>query len=201
MQTKTTEAVRRKIWAKHRGWVFTPKEFASLGPRTSVEQALSRLQRSGKIRRLARGLYEFPKIHPRIGVLSPNPEAIANAVAAKTNSRVMVSGAKAANLLGLSTQVPSQNLFLTDGRARSIRIGNQLVVLKHVASSKLIGAGTEAGLVIQAMRSFGPNGVGKLSLESLSEKLPIELKTDIGRFASAAPAWLQPTLNRLTVQP
>jgi hypothetical protein len=164
-----------------------------------VDQALSRLQRSGTIRRIARGLYEFPKIHPSIGALSPNPEAVASAIAAKTNSRVMVSGAKAANLLGLSTQVPSQNLFLTDGRARRVRVGNQVVVMKHVASSKLIGAGTDAGLVIQAMRSFGPNGVGELTIKSLAERLPVQVKTEIGRFTTAAPAWLQPTLNRLTV--
>ena len=193
-------AIRKRIWAKHRGWCFSAKEFASLGPRTAVDQALFRLQRSGEIRRIARGIYEYPKVHPRIGVLSPSPEAVATAVAAKTNSRIMVSGAKAANLLGLSTQVPSQNVFLTDGRSRSLRIGSQLVVLKHVAPSKMIGAGTEAGLVIQAVRSLGRQGVGEIPLESLSKKIPAAVKSEIERLVPGVPVWLQPTLTRLSAQ-
>ena len=88
MSSNTMNAIRKKIWAKHRGWVFSAKEFAGLGPRTAVDQALSRLQRSGEIRRIARGIYEYPKVHPRIGILSPSPEAVAKAVAARTNSRV-----------------------------------------------------------------------------------------------------------------
>ena len=200
MPSSAMNAIRKKIWAKHRGWVFSAKEFASLGPRTAVDQALFRLQRSGKIRRIARGIYEYPKVHPRIGVLSPSPESVAMAVAAKTNSRVMISGAKAANLLGLSTQVPAQNLFLTDGRSHRIRIGNQLVVLKHVAPSKMIGAGTEAGIVIQAVRSLGRHGIGEIPVESLSKKLPVSVKAEIERLAPGTPAWLQPTLARLSAR-
>lgn len=198
MRSSTMGAIRKKIWAKHRGWCFSAKEFASLGPRTAIDQALFRLERSGQIRRIARGIYEYPKVHHRIGVLSPSPEAVATAVAAKTNSRIMISGAKAANLLGLSTQVPSQNVFLTDGHSRSLQIGNQLVVLKHVAPSKMIGAGTEAGVVIQAVRSLGQRGVGELHVESLSEKIAPAVKSEIQHLASGAPAWLQPTLARLS---
>jgi Family of unknown function (DUF6088) len=119
-----------------------------------VDQALFRLEKSGRIRRLARGIYEFPKKHPQIGILSPAPEAVAKALAERTGSRIMVSGATAANLLGLSTQVPMKNLFLAEGPSRTVQIGNQTISLKHVAPSKMKGAGTEAGIVIQAIRSL-----------------------------------------------
>jgi predicted transcriptional regulator of viral defense system len=155
MAISATKAILKRIRAKHRGSVFTPREFAHLGTRAAVDQALSRLQRSGQIRRLSRGIYEFPKIHPQIGVLSPSPKAVANAMAERTGSRITISGAKAANLLGLSTQVPMQNVFWTEGPSRTIRIGNQTIMLKHVAPSKMIGAGTEAGIVIQAVRPLG----------------------------------------------
>jgi predicted transcriptional regulator of viral defense system len=200
MPSNTMNEVRKKIWAKHRGWVFSAKEFANLGPRTAVDQALLRLQRIGEIRRIARGIYEYPKVHPEIGVLSPSPEAVAMAVAAKTNSRVMASGAKAANLLGFSTQVPAQNVFLTDGRSHKIRIGNQWVVLKHVAPSKMIGAGTEAGVVIQAFRFVGRQGIGEIPVESWSKKIPVSVKTEIKRLAAGVPVWLQPTLARLSAE-
>src|SRR5258708_4174233 len=158
MERTTTQAILRRIRAKQRGWVFTPKEFADLGPRTAIDQALSRLQHGGTIRRLAQGIYEFPRIHPRIGVLSPSAEAVAKAVAARTNSRIQVSQAKAANLLGLSTQVPAQNVFLTEGPSRTVKIGNQTIILKHTAPSKMIGAGTEAELVLQG-RDFSLQGL------------------------------------------
>src|SRR5260370_40819615 len=151
MITSTTNAILKRIRAKQRGAVFTPRQFAHLGTRAAVDQALSRIQRSGQIRRLSRGVYEFPKTHPQIGVLSPSPEAVAKAMAERTGSRITISGAKAANLLGLSTQVPMQNVFWTEGPSRTVRIGNQTVALKHVAPSKMIGSGTEAGRGIQTV--------------------------------------------------
>src|SRR5216683_2266729 len=198
MRTNTTNAILRKIRAKRRGWVFTPKQFAHLGTRAAVDQALSRLSRSGEIRRLARGIYEFPKIHPRIGVLSPSPEAIAQAMAERTGSRIMVSGAKAANMLGLSTQVTMQNLFLTEGPSRTIRIGNQTVALKHVAPSKMLGAGTEAGIVIQAVRSLGRKGVHEIPVHTLAKRLPRPVKRAVKRLAAAAPAWSRPVLTQIS---
>jgi hypothetical protein len=196
--TSTTNAILKRIRAKHRGSVFTPKQFTHLGTRAAIDQALSRLQRSGKIRRLTRGLYEFPKIHPRIGVLSPSPEAVAKAMAERTGSRITISGAKAANLLGLSTQVPMQNVFWTEGPSRTIRIGNQNVALKHVAHSKMIGAGTEAGIVILAVRSLGKEGVHEIPVQTLAKQLPRSVKRHVRRLVPAAPAWSQPVLNQIT---
>src|SRR5580658_9206634 len=196
MATSTTNAILKRIRAKHRGSVFTPREFAHLGTRAAVDQALSRLQRSGQIRRLARGVYEFPKMHPQIGVLSPSAEAVAKAMAERTGSRMTVSGAKAANLLGLSTQVPMQNVFWTEGPSRIIRIGNQTVTLKHVAPSKMIGAGTEAGMVIQAIRSLGERGIHEVPVNTLATQLPRPVKKAVRRLAPTAPAWSQPVLNQ-----
>jgi len=198
MTASTTNAILKRIRAKHRGWVFTPRQFAHLGTRAAVDQALSRLQRTGQIRRLDRGVYEFPKMHPKIGLLSPSPEAVAKAMAERTGSRISVSGAKAANLLGLSTQVPMQNVFWTEGPSRTVRIGNQTVALKHVAPSKMIGAGTEAGIVIQAVRSLGKEGIHEISLHSLAKRLPLPVKRALQRLVPAAPAWSQPALNQIS---
>jgi predicted transcriptional regulator of viral defense system len=199
MTTSTINAILKRIRAKHRGWVFTPRQFAGLGTRAAIDQALSRLQRSGQIRRLTRGVYEFPKMHPKIGVLSPSPEAIAKALAERTGSRITVSGAKAANLLGLSTQVPMQNLFWTEGPSRTVRIGNQTVTLKHVAPSKMIGAGTEAGIVIQAVRSLGKEGVQEIPVLTLTKQLPRPVKRALRRLTPAAPAWSHPVLNQISL--
>src|SRR5260370_28162079 len=99
MTTSTMNAVLNRIRAKHRGFVFTPREFSQLGSRAAVDQPLSRLQRSGQVRRLTRGVYEFPKIHPKIGFLSPSPEPVANALAKRTGSRITLSSAQPLNSL------------------------------------------------------------------------------------------------------
>jgi predicted transcriptional regulator of viral defense system len=198
MTASTTNAILKRIRAKHRGFVFTPTEFAHLGTRAAVDQALSRLQRSGQIRRLTRGVYEFPKVHPKIGLLSPSPEAVAKAIAKRTASRISVSPAKAANLLGLSTQVPMQNIFWTEGPSRTVRIGNQTVSLKHVAASKMIGAGTEAGIVVQAVRSLGKERINEISVHSLAERLALPVKRAVQRLLPAAPAWSQPVLIQIS---
>jgi len=198
MAQSTPNAILKRIRAMHRGAVFTPRQFANLGTRAAIDQALSRLHRSGQIRRLTRGVYEFPKIHPKIGVLSPSLEGVAKAVAQRTGSRISVSGAKAANLLGLSTQVPMQNVFWTEGPSRTIRIGNQTVTLKHVAPSKMIGAGTEAGMVIQAIRSLGERGIHEVPLNTLATQLPRPIKKAVRRLAPAAPAWSQTVLNQIS---
>jgi predicted transcriptional regulator of viral defense system len=198
MTINITKAVRKRIRARKPGWVFTPREFVRLGTRAAIDQALSRLQRRGEIRRLARGVYELPRIHPRIGTLAPSPESVAQAVAARTHSHILVSGAKALNLLGLSPQVPVQNLYLTEGPSRTVKIGNQTVTLKHVAPSKMLGAGTEAGIVLQAVRSYGQKRVHEIPVRALAEKLPRTVKSAVQRLTAAAPAWAHPALQQIT---
>ncbi len=110
----------------------------------------------------------------------------------------MISGAKAANLLGISTQVPVQNLFLTEGPSRTVRIGNQTVSLKHVAPSKMIGAGTEAGIVIQAVRSLGRKSVHEIPVQALAKRLPRPVEAAVKRLAPAAPAWSQSILTQIS---
>ncbi|RUV80433.1 hypothetical protein EOA51_32955, partial [Mesorhizobium sp. M1A.F.Ca.IN.020.32.1.1] len=87
----------KRVRAGGRGRVFTPSDFLDVANRAAVDQALSRLAKQGKLRRLARGLYDFPKVHPKLGPLSPAPDDVAQALARETGSRVQIAGARAAN--------------------------------------------------------------------------------------------------------
>ena len=124
------------------GWVFSAKHLTDLGDRAAIDQALSRLAKDGGIRRLARGLYDWPRIHPVLGPLSPNLDAVAAAAAEQAGHRLQISPARAANVFGLSSQVPAKAVYLTDGSSRRIKIGNQVVYLKHAGPRALLGAGT-----------------------------------------------------------
>lgn len=87
----------------------------------------------GQLRRLARGLYDFPKVHPKLGALSPTPDNVAQALARETGSLVQIAGARAANALGLSTQVPAQSTCLTDGPSRRVVLGKRVVDLRQAS--------------------------------------------------------------------
>ena len=127
IQTK----VNNRIKGKGRGAVFTPQDFLDLGSRASVDQALSRMTSDGTIRRLSRGVYDFPRMRQRSAkLLYPRLTDLAQALAGPRAS-LQPSGAKAANDLGLSTQVPARAVFLTDGPNRDVRVGQLGVRLKH----------------------------------------------------------------------
>jgi hypothetical protein len=123
------------------GTVFTPADFVDLGPRNAVDLALSRNARAGAIRKLARGVYDLPRRDARLGDLSPSPDDVASALAGRDGARLQASGAHAANLLGLSDQVPVRLTFLTDGRSRRVQLGRQQIILKHTTPRQMATAG------------------------------------------------------------
>src|SRR5271168_1549101 len=143
------------IHGRGRGSVFVPADFLGLGSREAIAIALHRLARKGTIRRLARGVYDFPKEHPKLGPLSPPAEAIAAALAGRDHTRLQPAGAYAANALGLSEQVPAKAVFLTDGSSRTVKIGPMTIQLRQTTPRNMAAAGRLSGLVIQAFRELG----------------------------------------------
>ena len=149
--------------------------------------------KGGKLRRLARGLYDFPKVHLKLGPLSPRPDDVAQALARQTGSRVQVAGARAANALGLSTQVPAKSTYLTDGPSRRVMLGKRVVDLRHASPKHLIAPGSPAGMVVQALRHLGPvraTDVARVAVRRLS----VSDKKTLAAGAIQAPAWMRPTL-------
>ena len=148
----TDSKVIKRIYAHNRGWVFTPDSFKDLGTRSAIDLALMRHRDGGAIRQLTRGLYDYPIIDKQLGRLQPSADDIANALAGRDATRLQPSGAYAANLLGLSTQVPMKVVYLTDGRTRTVQIGKRQIVLKQTTPRNMATAGKISGLVIQALR-------------------------------------------------
>ena len=197
----TMDHIIARIRRKGRGWIFTPKDFVDLGSRAAVDQALLRLTKDGsqglRIRRLARGLYDYPRRHPVMGILSPDPDAVARALAKRTGSRLMPTASKAANMLGLSTQVPAQNVYLTDGRSKTVKVGKQVVRLKHAAPSKMAFADSPNANVMQALRSIGRKNVGDDVVKQIARAVPRKTKDDFIRLLPVAPDWIRPIMKRI----
>ena len=194
-------SVLKRIRARGRGWVFTPRDFLALGTRRAVDRALARLTQDQTIRRLAQGLYDYPRVHKKLGILAPNPDDVAAVLAAKTGSRVQISGARAANLLGLSDQVPAQLVYLTDGPVHRIKIGAQTIQLKPARPSRFPGAGTPAGLALQAIRAAGPHADKDLVVRQLSRALSARDRAQLAKLIKLAPAWSHEIIRQSKTSP
>ena len=189
--------VLRRIVGKGKGWVFTPADFQDLGSGTAVGLALMRHKRTGLIRQLARGLYDYPDQDPRLGVLSPSTDSVAQALKGRDASRLQPTGAYAANILGLSNQVPAKTVFLTDGRSRRVRIGKREIILKHTTLRNMATAGTTCGMVIQALRWIGRSHIDDQTCALLTKRLTDDDKRKLIEDARYAPAWVAEIMHRV----
>ena len=191
------QKLRKRLSGKGRGYVFTPSDFLDLGPRSSVDQALSRLTAQGVIRRLSQGIYDYPQSSPRLGLLSPNPDALAQALARKNDHVLQVSPARAANMLGLTTQVPAQAVYLTDGPSRTRKIGRQTIQMKHASQQRLAGAGRVSGAVFQALRYVGRDNIDDKVISKLRTALSEDDRADLMKHSLAVPEWMRPVARQI----
>ncbi len=192
------KSILKRVRGSGKGWCFTPTAFADLGGTAAVWTALHRLTQRGIIRRLAQGLYDFPRIHAELGMLSPDPEAVAQALARGRSIRLQPSGAYAANLLGLSEQVPARIVFLTDGTPRRIRVGNQEIVLRRTTPRNMATAGRISGTVIQALRYIGKDRITSAHRQSLLRRLSAADKQQLIKDRLYAPGWMRPLLEEIS---
>jgi hypothetical protein len=192
-----TQQIVKRIRAKRRGWVFTPKDFLDLGSRAIVDQALSRLTRQGLIRRLSRGVYDFPNQHEILGVLSPTADDLARAIAPKSKHKVFGSGALAANTLGLSTQVPAKPTYMTDGQSRSKKVAGRTVIFKHSRVPLLDGASDTANQTLQALAYIGKENIDDVVLNRCAKVLTDQDLRSLISHADCTPSWMVDIFHKI----
>lgn len=192
-----TAQITKRIRLKKRGWVFRPKDFLDLGPRTAVDQVLSRLVRQGFIRRLDRGIYDYPKQHSILGDLSPDSASLAQAVSAKSGDKVFPSGAMAANLLGLSTQVPAKTAYLTNGSSRTREIGGRTITLKHARLPLLNNLSDKVNLTLQALAYLGKDNIDDQVIRRCASQLNDRDMRGLVTAIVHVPGWMANIILRI----
>ncbi|MHC4877799.1 MAG: DUF6088 family protein [Planctomycetota bacterium] len=200
-RTETSQSIEDKILAairkRGRGAVFVPADFLEFGTREAIDTALHRLTRSGVIRRLARGLYDYPKEHAALGLLQPSPDTVAQALAGRDCTRLQPAGAYAANALGLTEQVPAKAVFLTDGPSRTVKIGEMTIQLRQTTARNMATAGRLSGLLIQALRELGKDHITPERIAHLKRTLPADKRQELLKDIRLAPAWMHPIFRDL----
>ncbi len=185
------------INARGQGAVFVPTDFLDLGSREAVDVVLHRLVQKAIIRRLARGIYDFPEEHPILGKLLPSPEKIAEALVGRDCTRIQPTGAHAANILGLSEQVPAKVVFLTDGPSRSLKIGATIIQLRRTTPKNMAMAGRLSGLLVQALRELGKEHITPERLEHLKRILPADKRRELLKDIRLVPEWMHSIFRKL----
>ena len=171
MNLDTQKEIERKIAKAKKGNLLFSSDFRGLGTDVAVRQALSRLCRSGKIKRIAQGIYFIPQIDAVLGELNPSIEKIAEAIAKKDKIRIKPTGAYALNKLGLSTQVPMRFVYLTDGAPRLIKVGKTTIRFKATTPKKLAAQGKLSSLIIQALEELGVENIDDTTKQKIKEIL------------------------------
>jgi len=194
----TSSRVKRKIYGMGRGWAFSVIDFSTFGSRSAIDVTLHRLLKKETIRRVVRGVYDYPR-HSKMlgGELSPDIDQVAQALARKFGWRVQPSGPAALNLLGLSTQVPSQMIYLSDGPSRSYTIGRQTLAFKQSPLKESSLKLRESGLIVQALKSLGPDRVTPNVISKIREWLDPDKRSLVLKDAQTVTGWVYDAIRRI----
>ena len=194
----TEKQIIARIRAHGRGFVFTTKLFSALtDDSASVRTALTRLVQKQSIRRLAHGLYDLPNVHPSLGAIMPAMEKVIEAIKKSDAIEVQVTGAYAANLLGLSTQIPMRIELYTSGPKKKIHFGKQEILLKPTIPKNMIGAGTKAGLIFHALRQIGKDNITIEMIEQIKSQIEEKDIKHIKKQIHFAPVWIAKIMRSL----
>lgn len=192
--------IEDKVKYGQRGKILFASDFSSFGLPKAVNKALERLTESGMLIRLAHGIYLYPKTDTRLGlgILYPTVETIAREIAKRDKARIIPTGAYALNVMGLSTQIPMNVVFLTDGAARKISIGNgKGIVFKRTVPKNLAFKNEMLMLAVSALKEIGEKQITSEQLNRIKELLDKEKKEDILVDIALAPAWIQKQIKAM----
>ena len=183
-----TQAIFAAVQSLPEGGILSPKEFLHLGSRAAVVRTLTLLTREGKLLRVGRGAYVVP-VSGTFGSRAPSTESVVQAIEAQSGETIVASGAAEANALGLATQVPIREVFITSGASRTLQLGNRAVELKHGARWQLVLGKRPAGSAIRALSWLGPEQA-HAALRILQTKLSAAEWNALCAARAVLPSWM-----------
>jgi hypothetical protein len=196
----TVNKIESEIKRRRRGKIYFADDFVSFGTSEAIKKALLRFEKSGMLIRLAHGIYLYPSIDKRLGlgILYPSVETIAREIARRDKARIVPTGLYALNVLGLSTQIPTNIVFHTDGAPRKIKVYNQLITFKHVVPKNLAYKSEALMLVVSALKEIGEHSVSESDMKMVRKALSHETKENISGDIHLAPVWIRKKIQQIT---
>src|SRR5258708_5524271 len=199
MMAKTIEdKLLSRIYGNGRGWAFSQADFADLGPRSAVDSALYRREKEGLIRRVIRGVYDYPRYSDLLQkTVGPDADQVAHALARKFAWRIQPDGATAQNLLGLSTQVPARVVYLSDGPDRSYTVGKTSLAFEHTALKEAGFKPPESRLIVQALKAYVENRITPKIIAQVRRKFARALRQRILLDTKTSTGWVYAAIQEI----
>lgn len=180
-----------RIYGRGRGWAFFSNDFVDEFARTQIDNALSDLTKEGRIRRVCRGIYDYPKYSNLLGQeLSPDFDQVAHAFARKFNWRILPSGDAALNILGLSTQVPGRYVYLSDGPNRKYSINKYTLEFKSTVLKDIGFKHQESGVIVQAIKALGRDRVSGDVIDKIRKKIDSNKCREVLKDTKSVTSWI-----------
>jgi hypothetical protein len=181
-----------RIYGTGRGWAFSQSDFADLAVRAAIDKALQRLAGRGTIRRVMRGIYDYPEHSKRLQLtLGPGMDQVARALARKFRWNIQATGMAALNLLGLSTQVQGRYVYMSDGPNRKYDLDGRELTFEHTAVRDSGFRVRESALLVEGLKTLGPDRITEDIIRQLRVAIPDDLKPKILKDTRTAVAWVR----------
>jgi hypothetical protein len=198
MQQAIEQKILSRIYGNGRGWTFSQADFADLAARSTIDSTLHRREHEGVIRRVIRGIYDYPRHSTALeGPTSPSIDQVAHALARKFAWRIQPEGATAQNLLGLSTQVPARVVYLSDGPDRSYTVGRTKLTFEHTALKEAGFKLPESRLTVQALKAFGEGRITPKVIAQIRRQFDPALRQRILLDTKTATGWVYAAIQEI----
>lgn len=184
-----------RIYGNGRGWAFSSKDFADLG---RVDMALIRLEKQDKIRRVIRGIYDYPRYSDLLKQdMAPDIHKVAHALARKFGWRIQPGSAAAANIIGLSTQIPGQYIYQSDGPTKTYQIDKTELKFKRSALKEVGFKHDESAIMVRALKAYKEEQVSSEMIEKAREWLPTEKRPKVLKDTQGVTDWVYAIIKKV----
>lgn len=197
MQAIENKVINR-VYGYGRGWAFIKNDFLDLGSAAAIDQVLSRLTKQGRIRRVMRGMYDYPKFSKLLDItLDADMDKVAQALARKFGWTIQVSGNTALNILGLSTQVPGTYVYMSDGRNCVYRLGQRELNFKKVRLKDIDLKHVESQLLVQAIKALDKRKLQAEEIRLIRKYFDEKARIKILKDARYTTSWVYEEIKRI----
>ena len=183
--------IRGNIEKAENGSVFVSTDFTDITDKKTVNMGLIRLADEGLIKKILFGVYYKPEFSKLLGeTVAPSPNKVAHALARNFGWTIVPCGDTALNLLGLSTQVPSQWVYVSDGAYKEYTFDNTTIKFKRTTNKEISKVSYKTALTIQALKALGKENITEQVILRLKKILTDEEKEKMLAESKSATAWV-----------
>jgi len=190
--------IKKQIIEGEEGKIYFVSDFNFTGNEDLVKKVLFRLEKTGILIRISHGIYLYPVRDVKLGIMYPSMESIAQAIAMRDKADIMPTGALALNLLGISTQVQMNAVYITNGSPRKIKIGKKKIIFKKAAQKNFQFKSRVMPLVVFSLKELGQDRINQQIISQIEKALSNRTEIKLYREdVSLVPTWMKKIISQI----